>query len=113
MAHKKKTPAAVATAAGAQDIAVSMNTATIAQTGGNANSPVITGIRRGPGGNADWLVSIEDVCTDVPMREQKLRRSRRFCNVLWYRFGVNFDPMLQDEWLAIVDAAIAAEGDVS
>jgi hypothetical protein len=75
-----------------------------------ANRPVIISIRRGPGGKADWLVSIERVCTDTPMRDRKLRRSNRFSNILWYRFGVNFDPMPQAIWLAIVEAAIAEGG---
>jgi hypothetical protein len=64
MAHKKRNPAAVATAAGAQGIAVSKNTATIAQIGAAAYSPV----RRGPVDKSDWLVSIEGVCTDTPFR---------------------------------------------
>jgi hypothetical protein len=107
MAHKKNSPAAVATAARAQDIAVSNNTTIIAQTGGKANSPAITSIRRGPGGKADWLVSI------TPFRDRKLRRYRRFCNAIKHRFGVTFDPMPQAHWAAIVEAAIAAEGGAS
>jgi hypothetical protein len=116
MANKKRNPAAVATAAGAQGIAVSKNTATIAQTGGKANSPVIT-VRRGPGGWAKWLVTISGVCAnapvvcaDVPVSDRRLRRSKRFCNVLWHRCGVNFDPMPQAAWSAIVEAAIAEGG---
>src|SRR6476619_2335692 len=46
-----------------------------------ANSPVISGVRRGPGGKAAWLVSIEGICTDTPFWDRKLRRSRRFCNI--------------------------------
>lgn len=114
---QKKNPAAVATAAGAQGIAVSKNTATIAQTGGKANGPAFTSIRRGPGGKAEWLVSIEGVCadvhvvcTDVPVSDQRLRRSKRFCNVLRHRCGVNFDPIPQAAWSAIVEAAIAKVG---
>lgn len=113
----RKNPSAVATAGGAKGIVVSKNTS-IAQTVAYANGPVITSIRRGPGGKADWLVSIEGdvcadvhvVCTDVPVSDQRLRISKRFCNVLWYRFGVNFDPMPQADWSAIVEAAIAEGG---
>jgi hypothetical protein len=114
---QKENPAAVATPAGAAGFAVSKNTATIAQTTASANSFVVTSIRRGPGGWAKWLVSIEGVCadvhvvcTDVPVSDQRLRRSKRFCNVLWHRFGVNFDPMPQAAWSAIVGAAIAKLG---
>jgi hypothetical protein len=71
-----------------------------------ANSPAITSIRRGPGGKADWLVSIDGVCTDTPFRDQKLRRYRRFCNAIKHRFGVTFDPIPQTHWAAIVEAAI-------
>ena len=82
-----------------------------------ANSPVITNIRRGPGGWAEWLVSIEGVCadlhvvcTDVPVSDQRLRRSKKFCNVLWYRCGVNFDPMPQAAWSTMVEAVMAKGG---
>jgi hypothetical protein len=112
MANKKENPAAVATAGGANG-AVSKNTATIAQTGGKANIPVITSIRRRPYGKTALLVSIKGVCTDMPIRDQKLRRYRRFCAAIKYRCGVNFDPMPQAAWSAIVEAAIAAEGGVS
>jgi hypothetical protein len=78
-----------------------------------ANSPVITGIRRGPGGRADWLVSIMDVCVDTPFRDPKLRNYRKFCNAIKYRFGITFDPMPQANWRAIVEAAIAAKGGAS
>jgi hypothetical protein len=112
MAHIQRNDPA---ANGVEGIAVfSENTATIAQI----EAPVITGIRRGPGGKADWLVSIEGdvcagvrvVCTHVPVSDQRLRSSERFCNVLWHRFGVNFDPMPQADWLAMVEAAIAEGG---
>jgi hypothetical protein len=82
MAHKKRNPAAVAPAGGAKGIAVSKNTASIAQTGGKANSPAITSIRRGPRGWAEWLVSIRGVCTAMP----------------------------QAAWSAIIEAAIAKGG---
>jgi hypothetical protein len=72
--------------------------------------PVISGIRRGPGGKADWLVSIERVCTETPFRDRKLRNYRRFCNAIKYRFGVTFDSMPQADWLVIVEAAIAEAG---
>jgi hypothetical protein len=110
MAQKSKRPAAVAAAGGAKGIAVSKNNAIIAQTGGNANSPAITSIRRGAGGRAEWLVSIEGVCTDTPMRDRKLRNYRRFCNAIKHRFGVTFDPMPRADWLTIVEAAIAKGG---
>jgi hypothetical protein len=106
MAHKNKTPAAGSTAAGARGKAVSENTSSIAQTVAAAKGPAIASIRRGPGGKADWLVSIEGVCTDTPFRDRKLRRHRRFCNIIWHRFGVNFDPMPQADWSVIVEAAI-------
>ena len=107
----RKKPVAVATAGGTKGIAVfSENTATAAQIEAIANSPVITSIRRGPGGNADWLVSIEGVCTDTHFRDPKLRRYRRFCNAIKHRFGVTFDPMPQADWLAMVEAAIAEGG---
>lgn len=111
LARKKQHPAAAATADGAQDIAVSKNTTTIAQTGGKANSPGITSIRRGPGGKADWLVSIEGVCTDTPMRDRKLRNYRKFCNAIKHRFGVTFEPMSPAVWSVMVEAAIAKQGD--
>ena len=111
--RNKKSPAAVATADGAQGIAVSKNTAIIAQPRGNANSPVITGIRRGPGGKADWLVSIKGVCSDEGMRNRILRRYSRFCKSIEWRFKFSFDPMPQADWSAIVEAAIAAEGGAS
>jgi hypothetical protein len=82
----------------------------IAVNGPRDDRPVITSIRRGPGGWAEWLVSIEGVCTDTPMRDHKLRRYRRFCNAMKYRFGVTFDPMPQAVWSSIVDAAIAKGG---
>jgi hypothetical protein len=110
MANKNRNPAAVATAGGAKGIAVSKNTATIAQTRGKANSPAITSIRRGPGGWADWLVSIKGVCTDTPMRDRKLRNYRKFCNAIKYRFGVTFDPMSRADWSSMVEAAIAKGG---
>lgn len=119
MAQKNKHPAAVATAGGAKGIAVfSKNTASIAQIGATANSYAITSIRRGPGGWAEWVVSMEGdvcagvhvVCTDVPMSDQRLRTSKRFCKVLWHRLGVNFNPMPQSAWSAIVEAAIAKGG---
>ena len=69
--------------------------------------PKIIGIRRGPGGWAEWLVSINGVCTDIPVRDRRLRRYRRFRNVILYRFGIYFDPMPQADWSAMVDAAIA------
>jgi len=72
------------------------------------NSPVIASIRRGPGGKVDWLVSIEGICVDAPMRDRSLRRYRRFCNAIQHRFGVTFDPMPQADWATIVEAAIAA-----
>ena len=103
MARKTNDPAANRV----EGIAVfSENTASIAQTRANANSPVITSIRHRPNGKAEWLVSIKGVCTDTPMRDRQLRRYRRFCNVICYRFGVYFDPMPQADWLAIVEAAI-------
>src|SRR3954468_3578740 len=106
MANTKKNPAAVATADGAGIAVLSKNTAGIAQTVAAANSPVVSSIRRGSGGKAEWLVSIKGVCTDTPIRDRKLRRYRRFCAAIKHRFGVTFDPMPQAEWLAIVDAAI-------
>jgi hypothetical protein len=116
MAKKNNRPAAVATAGGVKGSVV-LKKATIAQSVAFANSFAVTSIRRGPGGKADWLVSIEGVCadvhvvcTDVPMRDRQLRKSKRFCNVLWHRFGINFDPMPQIVWSAIVAAAIAKGG---
>jgi len=107
MAKKSKRPAAVATAGGARGIAVFAENTSIAQTVAAANSFVIT-IRRGPGGYAEWLVSIEGICTDVPMSDQKLRNHSRFCNVIKHWSGVSLDP--QSAWLAIVEALIAKDG---
>lgn len=106
MARKSNDPAAN----GVEGIAVfSKNTASIAQMGAAANSPVITGIRRRPSGNADyWLVSIKGVCTDMPIPDRKLRRYRRVCAAIKYRFGVAFDPMPQADWLAIVEPTIGS-----
>jgi hypothetical protein len=82
------------------------------------NSPTITSVRRGPGGTvgglkAEWLVTIEGICVDAPMRDRSLWRYRRFCNVMAHRYGVSFDPMLESDWAAMVEAAIAAEGGAS
>lgn len=88
----------------------SENAKTKAQTGAAANSPKITEIRRGPGGKADWLVSIMGVCTDAPVRDRRLVSYRKFRNVIKFRFGVHFDPMPQAVWLATVEAAIAKGG---
>lgn len=95
----------------AESIAVfSGSSANIAQARAAANSPAITSIRRGPGGKADWLVSIEGVCTDTPMRDRKLRKYRRFCNAIKHRFGVAFDPIPEGDWAAMVGAAVAKAG---
>ena len=110
MARKKRNPAAAATATGAQGNEVFSDIANLAQTVAAANRPVITSIRRGPGGKADWLVSIESVCIDTHFRDRKLRNYRKFCNAIEHRFGVTFDPMPQADWLAIVEAAIAEGG---
>ena len=109
MAKKSKRPAAVATAGGAKGIVVSKNTS-IAQTLAAANSPAITGIKRRPYGKAAWLVSIKGVCTDMPIRDRKLRRYRRVRAAVKYRFGVTFEPMQQADWSGIVEAAIAKGG---
>ena len=109
MAQKTKGPAAVATAGGAKGIAVSKNIS-IAQTGAVANSPPIASIRRRPYGKPAWLVSIEGVCANMPIRDRKLRRFRRFCAAIKYRFGVTLEPMPQADWSAIVEAAIAKVG---
>jgi hypothetical protein len=107
MAHTQRNDPA---ANGVEGIAVfSKNAASIAQIGAAANSPV-TSIRRGPGGKADWLVSIEGICIDTPMRDRKLRRYRRFCNAVKHRFGVTFDPMPQAGWSSMVEAAIVKGG---
>lgn len=86
------------------------NTSSVPQTATIANS---LSVRRGLGGKPDWLVSIKGICTDTPMRDRKLRRYRRFCNIIKHRFDVTFDPMPQADWLSIVDAAIAAGGGAS
>ena len=78
-----------------------------------ANSPVIASIKRRPYGKAAWLVSIKGVCTDMPIQDQKLRRYRRFCAAIKYRFGVTFEPMQQADWSGIVEAAIVSEGGAS
>jgi hypothetical protein len=75
-------------------------------------------IRRGPGGvvsglKAEWLVTVTGVCTDAPMRDRSLWRYRRFCNTIEHRFGVSFAPMLQSDWAALVETAIAAKGGAS
>jgi hypothetical protein len=72
--------------------------------------PKITAIRRGPGGKADWLVTLEGVCSEAPMRDRRLRSYKKFCNVVQFRFGIEYSPMTQSEWTAIVEAAIAAGG---
>ena len=106
MANIKRNPAAVATAGGAKGIAVSSNIS-IALTVALANRPAIASVRRRPYGKAAWLVSIKGVCTDTPLRDQKLRRYRRFCNAIKHRFGVTFDSMPQSARSVIVEAAIA------
>ena len=108
MAHTKGNDPA---ASGVEGIAVfSENTARIAQIGAAANSPVITSIRRGPGGKADWLVSIEGVCTDTHFRDPKLRQYRKFCNAIKHRFGITLNPISRADWSAMVKAAIAKGG---
>lgn len=107
MAQKSKRPAAVATAGGAKGIAVLNESApSLAETATTGNRPEITSLRRGPGGTADWLVSIKGVCTDTHFRHRKLRNYRKFCNAIKHRFGITFDPMPQSDWLSIVEAAI-------
>ena len=107
MVRKSNDPAAN----GVEGIAVfSENTASITQIGAAANRPVITSIRRRPHGKAEWLVSVEGVCTDTPIRDRKLRRYRRFCAAIKHRFGVAFNPMPQAEWVTILEAAIAEGG---
>ena len=104
MARKHNDPAAN----GDEGIAVLCeNSATVAQTGAPANSPIIR-LRRGPGGYAEWLVSISAICTDTPMRDRKLIRHKRFRNAIKYRFGVSLKPMRQAEWEAIVNIAKGA-----
>jgi hypothetical protein len=88
----------------------SENTEIKAQTGAAANRPIIAEIRRGPGGKADWLVSILGVCTDAPIRDRRLVSYRKYRNVIKFRFGVHFDPMPQAVWLASVVAAITKGG---
>lgn len=118
MAQKSKRPAAVATAGGAKGFAIFSKNTSIDPNAASSNSFVITSIRRGPGGWAQWVVSIEGdvcagvhvVCTDVPVSDKRLRSSKRFCKVLWHRFGVNFKPMPPSAWSAIVDAALAKDG---
>jgi hypothetical protein len=107
MAQRSKHPAEVASAGGAKGIAAFSENTSIAQTIAAAASSAIT-IRRGPGGYAEWLVSIEGVCTDVPMSDQKLRNYSRFCNVIEHWSGVSLDP--QSAWLAIVEVLIAKDG---
>jgi hypothetical protein len=68
--------------------------------------PKIADIKRGPGGWSEWLVSIEGVCTDAPIRDKRLISYRKFRNVIKFRFGIYFDPMPQAVWLASVVAAI-------
>lgn len=76
----------------------------------DTNSPIIISIRSGPGGQADWFVSVKGVCTDASMRDQQLRKYRRFCNVMKHRFKITFDPMPEGDWAAMVGAAVAKAG---
>ena len=70
---------------------------------------MITAIQRA-GDNPDyWLVTIKGIGTAMPIRDRKLRRYRRFCNAIAYRF-VTFAPMEQAEWKAIVEQAMAESG---
>ena len=102
MAQKRNGPAGN----GAEGIAVfTENTASIAKLVA-ANSPVIASIKRRPYGKAAWLVSIKGICTDMPVRDHKLRRYRRFGAAIKYRFGVTFEPMQQADWSGIVEAVI-------
>ncbi|MBR1216199.1 hypothetical protein [Bradyrhizobium sp. JYMT SZCCT0180] len=75
--------------------------------------PVVTGIRRRSYGKPAWLVTIEGVCNEEPIRDRKLHRYRRFCAAIEWRFGVTFHPMSQADWLAILEKAIAADGGAS
>lgn len=72
--------------------------------------PRIISIRRGPGGPADWLVTIEGHNDELPIRDRRLRTYKKFCNVIRHRLGINFDPMPQDEWSAIIETAIEKGG---
>lgn len=85
----------------------SENAESIAESGA-ANRPVVTCIRRKFYGKAEWLVSIEGVSPDIPIRDRKLRRYRRFCAAMKHRFGIVFDPMPQAAWLAMVEKTIRA-----
>jgi hypothetical protein len=80
----------------------------------STGSPVIAGIRRGPGGvaslKADWLVTVRGVCTDAPFRDRRLRNYRQFCNIIQRRFGFTFAPTAQDDWATIVETAMAETG---
>jgi hypothetical protein len=84
----------------------SENAEIVTETCAAAKRPVVTRIRRKFYGKAEWLVSIEGVSSDIPIRDRKLRRYRRFCAAIKHRFGVVFDPMPQAAWLAMVEKTI-------
>lgn len=67
--------------------------------------PKITAIRRGPGGKAEWLLTLDGVCSEAPMRDRRLRSYKRFCNVIKFRFGIEFGAMPQADWDALLERA--------
>ena len=79
-----------------------------------ANGPFITGIRRGPGGVAslksDWLVTVNHLHRRTHAGSATAQLQQILRCVILRRFGVTFAPMLQDDWSAIVEAAIAEGG---
>jgi hypothetical protein len=98
---------------GAENIAqaAEQSAGIITSTPGALAHPKIKAIRRGPGGKAEWLITLDGVCTDAPMRDRRLRNYRKFCNVIQFRFGIQYSPMSQAEWTAVVEAAIREGGD--
>jgi hypothetical protein len=110
--HIKRNPAAVGTAGGVKESAraAEQSAGTITSTTAALAHPVITAIRRGPGGKAEWLITLDGVCSEAPMRDRRLRSYKKFCNVIQFRFGIEYSPMSQVDWTAIVEAAIVAGG---
>ncbi|SRR6266849_2987773 len=104
MANKKRNGPAANGAEGSA--AVLDSTVLLPQNAAAGNNrAVITSLTRGPGGKADWYVTIDGICVDEPMRDRRLRNYRRFCNVIRFRFGITLAPMSQATWSAIVATA--------
>jgi hypothetical protein len=110
MARKKKTPAAVATAVGANDAAHAEGLARANySTRGERPHPKKLALRPRPGHPEFWLIVVDDL-PEFPIRRTKLPAWRRFRNITVYHTGASFPVQASANWMSLVKAAVAAEG---